>query len=197
MRYKEIKKAAESFLQSNTAPAVMTKVVLVLIAAGLIISVAVIAPNMFKIFGKNLKFRGTKFKENKFKLTLQQLKYRGLVKLNQNQKLELTPAGFRSLNNYLVKNIRVEKPKSWDGLWRIVLFDIPNEKRKARDGLRHCIKNLGFYQFQKSVWVFPYPCREEIETVASFWNINKYVEIIETNAIPNQNKVLDYFNLSG
>lgn len=195
MEYGEVKRAAKLFLQSNTLPAVATKIVLVLIAAGLIISVAVIAPNIFKILGQNKKFRKTKFNEKKFKLTLQQLKHRGLVAVNQNKKLELTPKGLRSLNKYLIKNIYIQKPKSWDGLWRLALFDIPNDKRAARDGLRHCIKNMGFHQFQKSVWVCPYPCREEIEIVASFWDVNKYIEVIETNNLPNQDKIIKHFDL--
>src|SRR3989344_7150077 len=43
----------------------------------------------------------------------------------------------------------------WDGLWRLVVFDISEENRKLRDLLRRKLRSLGFAMFQKSVWVTP------------------------------------------
>lgn len=48
--------------------------------------------------------------------------------------------------------LMVDNQKDWDGKWRIVLFDIPEQKRTIRMLLRKKLKEWGFIQWQKSVW---------------------------------------------
>jgi len=43
--------------------------------------------------------------------------------------------------------------KKWDGKWRVVIFDIEEINRSARDGLRKKLKELGFGMLQKSVFI--------------------------------------------
>lgn len=49
------------------------------------------------------------------------------------------------------------KKQKWDGYWRMIIFDVPEKKRKYRDYLRQMLKTLGFKELQKSIWVIPYP----------------------------------------
>jgi phenylacetic acid degradation operon negative regulatory protein len=51
--------------------------------------------------------------------------------------------------------------RSWDGLWRMVLFDIPNRKVAQREKLRRYLKKQGFGCLQNSVWVSPDPLDSE------------------------------------
>lgn len=46
--------------------------------------------------------------------------------------------------------------KSWDGFWRVLLFDIPEAKRKERDSLRRRLIKLGFGRLQDSTYLSPY-----------------------------------------
>ena len=64
--------------------------------------------------------------------------------------------------------MRINKPKKWDRKWRIILFDIPEKIRKARDVFRYHLNQLGFYEFQKSVFVHPYNCKDEIDYLIEF-----------------------------
>jgi len=41
--------------------------------------------------------------------------------------------------------------------------------------LRFHLKNLNFFQFQKSAWICPYPCEDEIIFIADFFGVGKYV----------------------
>lgn len=43
--------------------------------------------------------------------------------------------------------------ESWDGKYRIVIWDIPENKRRIRDLLRRRLKEWGFKNWQRSVWV--------------------------------------------
>lgn len=46
--------------------------------------------------------------------------------------------------------------RKWDGRWRLVIFDISEKERKARDALRAKLKELGFGKWQKSVYISPH-----------------------------------------
>ena len=52
--------------------------------------------------------------------------------------------------------------KKWDGYWRVVAFDIPEESRKVRRLIRMELRQLGFRQFQRSIWISPLPIRKEV-----------------------------------
>ena len=61
--------------------------------------------------------------------------------------------------------------KKWDKQWRIVIFDIKTSRRKKRDALRRMLKRLGFEQLQKSTWIYPFDCKEEVSLTKDFFGI--------------------------
>lgn len=52
----------------------------------------------------------------------------------------------------------------WDGLWRLVVYDISEGEKNLRARLRTKLRRLGFIFVQKSVWVCPFPVDQELET---------------------------------
>jgi phenylacetic acid degradation operon negative regulatory protein len=46
--------------------------------------------------------------------------------------------------------------KAWDGWWRLVMFDVPESKRKQRDALRRELVRRGFGRFQDSSYISAY-----------------------------------------
>jgi len=48
----------------------------------------------------------------------------------------------------------IKRSRKWDGKWRVIIFDIPANKKKVRDFLRNRLKILGFKQLQKKVFGF-------------------------------------------
>ncbi len=67
----------------------------------------------------------------------------------------------------------------WDGLWRIVLFDIAEEQRKVRDSIRRKLKSLGFAMFQKSVWITPFDVAPQMSSFLKKIGLKGPVEILE------------------
>ncbi|MCX6874793.1 MAG: hypothetical protein NTW21_13440 [Verrucomicrobia bacterium] len=45
--------------------------------------------------------------------------------------------------------------RSWDGKWRVILFDVPEEERASRRKLRHKLEAAGFGCMQRSAWISP------------------------------------------
>ena len=86
--------------------------------------------------------------------------------------------------------------KKWDTYWRIVVFDIPEKHKKAREALRHKLKELGFYKFQKSIFVIPYECKDEIDFIIEIFQIRPYVRYIVAKTLDNEihlKKIFDLF----
>jgi hypothetical protein len=106
----------------------------------------------------------------------------------------LSKDGKRLVLMYNIDEIKVKK-HDWDGVWRIVIFDIPEKLKKARDSLRYHLKKLGFIELQRSVFIIPYKCREETEYVVEFYNIRRFVRYIEARHLDNELDLKRKFNL--
>ncbi len=51
--------------------------------------------------------------------------------------------------------------QKWDGFWRVVIFDVPESKRRSRDALRERLKKQGFAMLQSSVYISTYDYGKE------------------------------------
>jgi len=56
--------------------------------------------------------------------------------------------------------------RNWDQHWRLVIFDIPNERNAERERLRRYLHRKDFGCLQKSVWISPDPVEEERRVLA-------------------------------
>lgn len=110
-------------------------------------------------------------------------------------KIELTKMGRRKALEYKLHEIKIVKPRHWDRKWRIVIFDIPESYRRGRDALRGKLKELGFLQLQKSVWIHPYPCEDEIDFIAQIFGVDQYLFLAEAVIRPDQ-VIREWFRLT-
>jgi DNA-binding transcriptional regulator PaaX len=106
----------------------------------------------------------------------------------------LTEKGKLKALTYHFQNMKIKK-ENWDGKWRIVMFDIPEKMKSARDALREKLKELGFYELQKSVFVFPFECKNEIDFVIEFFNLRKFVRFALLESIDNELHLREIFKL--
>ena len=112
--------------------------------------------------------------------------------------LKLTPDGRKHAGFFQLfgKTLKIKRLKKWDGLWRIVIFDIPEEDKDFRDILRDHLKQIGFYKLQHSVFIFPYPCESAIISLVELYNARPYVRIITATTIDNERQLRKKFTLS-
>ncbi len=107
----------------------------------------------------------------------------------------LTEKGRKRAITLNMSSMKIAAPRLWNGLWHVVIFDIPEKYRAARIALRDKLLALGFFQCQKSVYVHPYPCRDEVEFIASFFAVGKYVRYGILSHLTNEEELLLFFNL--
>jgi DNA-binding transcriptional regulator PaaX len=107
----------------------------------------------------------------------------------------LTEDGRKKALSYKIDEINIKKPAKWDKKWRIVIFDIPETKKRSREALRNKLRELGFQKMQKSVFVYPFECENEINFIMEFWGIRSYVKFLRAESITNESELKIAFNL--
>jgi len=108
----------------------------------------------------------------------------------------LTDVGKKKASWMKIDNLEIEKPKKWDKKWRMVMFDIAQAKRQEREALRGKLKQLGFFLFQKSVWVIPYKCDKEIEMLKKFFGLkDSEIRLITIDNIGEDGELRKFFKL--
>ncbi len=109
--------------------------------------------------------------------------------------LTLSEKGKTTTNKFYPDRLIITTPKSWDKKWRIVIYDIPHKKRTARDALRRKLQELGFKEWQKSVFIYPYPCQDEINFIIEFFDVRPYVRYAELINPTNEAELKLHFKL--
>lgn len=120
------------------------------------------------------------------------LQQRDIIYKTSGDYYRLTDRGIKWFNNSLLKYHGLKHGK-WDKKWRIVIFDIPEELHKNRNQLRARLKNLGFYMLQKSVFVIPYPCEEELGYMCKNLKIGDYIDVIVAESVGFREKEVRKF----
>jgi len=171
--------------------------VLNLLKAGIIISAAFIAPGSIRGF-KNLSLDWLKFDKRLLKQKLKELKRQNLVFIGEEKGKEIvkiSEGGKKYLKKIELDNLTIKKPKRWDGKWRVVIFDIPEDLKKAREYFRDDLERLGLILIQESVYVYPYPCFTEINIYRELYGIKDYVRFMMTKEIEREEELRDEFNI--
>ncbi len=176
----------------------VTKTLLFLLVLGGVFTVVLIAPKVFVVYDSFTRRRGF-FNEKRLKRSLYYLKRHQYIKFVNKGKntyeVQITKKGVeKSLSEFFDKLSLIKQPK-WDGLWRIVVFDIPEKHKWEREGFRRKLSQLGLYRLQKSVFVTPYPCEKEISLFVLIFNISPYVHFIETKYLSNDGVIKKHFGL--
>jgi DNA-binding transcriptional regulator PaaX len=133
-----------------------------------------------------------------YRSSLSKMKRRGLVKKRGRNIFYLTSKGKKEAILAFVgaeAQLHKQNKRKWDGGWRIVFFDIPEKKRKYRDYLRVILKSIGFQEFQKSVWISPWPAPSFLKDLLFEENIKQYTRFIITEHIEYDKDLRDAFNL--
>jgi len=188
------------FLDSGTYKAQVAQVTLCILAIASIPVLVLIAAAMgnavqiFKQFESSKHFSKKQI-QNSFSYLNRQKLIEYVADKDGKTIVKITKKGESKLRAFSIDLIKIKKPKRWDGKWRLVMFDIPMRFTKGRETLRYHLKELDFFQFQKSAWIYPYPCEDEIIFIADFFGVGKYVEVVTVENILREEKLKKYFRL--
>ena len=172
------------------------KVVLKTIATAGILSVTLLAPNalqMLNFFGFDKKIKDNKIRS--INNSRERLIKKGLIEYSKNGLLSLTPLGQKVLNKFENRNFDIIRPKKWDRKWRVLIFDIKENKKQIRDNIRNILSLIGFVKLQNSVWVYPYDCEDLINILKADFGMGGELLYIIADKIENDKPLLSNFDL--
>lgn len=168
----------------------ITKEILKGLATGGLIVASFALPNLPQIFSllgiKNAKDR------YRIKRTIESLKKKKLIEVYEkgNQEvMEITESGKKRVLFYKFEEMSLTRPKKWDNLWRVISFDIPERYKKERKALSNKFKEMEIYPLQKSVYICPFECRDEINFVSEVLNVRKYIHYMTVKEIDTEDEI--------
>lgn len=180
------------------------KGLLVFLALAGVIIVAAVAPNILGAFGRFRKRKNyttyvhRKYFQNELRYLQRQKYVTAKREINEDGEVEYTVSptdiGIKKVLKESLKKFQIITPAKWDGLWRIIIFDIPDTHKSAREGFRERLRALGFYPLQKSVFIYPYPCERELEFLTFLYDLAGCTRFIETSRLEHDYDLKDYFN---
>ncbi len=175
----------------------VAKAILYTIAGIGLIVVAISAPNVIGVFGRY--YRTKRFSKRQIYNSLWKLKQNSLVSIKEQKGktiVELTKNGKHKVLKYKLDDLIIQKSKKWDHKWRLVIFDVPEKFRISRIYFAAKLKSLGFLALQKSVWVYPYACENEIDFLKEIFEIREYVRLVTAVSVEYQEDLVKEFSLS-
>lgn len=168
-------------------------------AIGVAVVIGAVAPGLFEIFRKRKIFKN-EYDRNGFNRRIVYLKSKKLIQIRDNPDgtcaVELTEKGRRKILKYDIDTLKIKPMKKWDKRWRFVMFDIPDKHRKASNSFREKLKELDFFQFQKSIWIYPYPINDEVNFISKVFSIRQFVKTGEIINLENDAQLKSEFKLS-
>lgn len=175
---------------------ITTRDILIALGGGVLVVSALFSPQIGSLAKPFVRWADED--RRRLKYYLNRLKKRRLVKIIQrgeNYFLHITESGRTVLRRYELDDLKLSTPEKWDKKWRIITFDIPITKNPAREALRTKLRELGFHQLQKSVFVTPHPCQDEVDFICGCFDIEDHVTYIEATVIANAVKLERRFGL--
>ena len=171
-------------------------------AVGTTLAIAITMPNALRAFapilkGINKKLNESEFDQGDFNKYYEKIKKDRLVRIvkkSGRELLQITERGRKKLVEFNIDTISIKEGK-WDDTWKLVIFDIPEKYRTARDVLRSKLKEIGFVKMQKSVWICPYECQDEISYICQIYSVEEYVNYVIAKKIDNEEYFKNKFEL--
>ncbi len=174
-------------ISKNTIAVLKFVAMLGAVGTALVIPNAAIGVKAFLDAEKNIQRRA------KLKKHLMRLDSEGVIILSGDV-VTLTKKGKELLGFVQLDQLHVEISE-WDKIWRVVTYDVPITSNKYRDAFRKAIEGIGFIQIQKSVFIFPYECKEEVAIAAQICHVAQYVLYMHAQDVPNATKLMKRFHL--
>jgi len=174
----------------------MRNAVLLTVGAVGLIAVAAIAPNAVRLLettGINARLR------YQTKTVLGRLKQDGeieFVERDGKSYARLTKKGRRTLALHREK-LRLQEPrrKRWDKRYRLIIFDVPEKRKRVRERIRREFQEAGFLRIQDSAWIYPHDCEAFIALLKAELHIGRDVLYVVIESIEGDARIRKHFNL--
>lgn len=165
-----------------------------LLAVG-VITIAIAAPNAVQIF--KYFTPGNSSDRLRIKRAVSRLEHAGYIEQKETAsgQFVLTQKGREKAMRHALARMKIASQKTWDKKWRLIMFDIPEGKKQARRAMNLALKKLGCAQYQKSVFITPFPCEKEIGFVGESFAVRDNIRIVVAIEIEKADALKKHFRI--
>lgn len=180
------------------------KEILILLGAGTFLAASLIMPGLpmaIKPFLDERRKREAnewkKFNTWRLKQVLKRLHQQKLIDIVEQDEgylVKISNNGKKKLLKFNLDEMEL-KNKKWDGKWRIIIYDILTGKKEQANLFRRTLKRLKFFQLQRSVYITPFKCYDEIEYLRQVCEVDREVLILTVSGLENEKAYREYFGV--
>ena len=184
------------------------KDILILLGEGAFLASSIVFPGIPIIASKLLKINEyvkktgnhkdwQKFNLWRLRQILKRMKDAEYVEIKEENGLsvvKITKKGQDKILRYNIEKMHLDETKL-DGHWRLVIYDIKTPKRKNSEMFRRSISKLKMLKLQKSVYITPFACEDEIEYLRQIYEIGSEVLILKVKNLENEQAYKNYFGI--
>ncbi len=98
-------------------------------------------------------------------------------------RLQLSVKGVHRLQRAALSSISLPEPTQWDGIWRMVTYDVPRAQSTQRRLFASQLRRLGFVMVRESVWFHRYPCFDAVLEIARYCNLQRHITLAEISRL--------------
>jgi DNA-binding transcriptional regulator PaaX len=97
--------------------------------------------------------------------------------------IKLTQKGKNKLNNIRLLGEDALVSTNWDGFWRIIILDIPENRKSEREALRYLLKKANFVCIKNTVWISPFPYENLFTNIKKDLNLATELMIVVSDKL--------------
>ncbi len=110
------------------------------------------------------------------------------ISSGQNDYARLTKEGKKKAHSLELDSETTLVNTSLDGLWRIVLLDLPEARKNEREALRYLLKKADFVCLKNSAWISPLPYEHLFTNIKKDLGLSTEMMIIVTDSVDEETK---------
>lgn len=107
----------------------------------------------------------------------------------QQNYVRLTKKGKLKLDKISLEGGDALVPTTWDGFWRIIILDLPEERKNERESLRYLLKKANFICIKNTVWISPLPYEHLFTNIKKDLGLSTELMIIITDKLDPETNV--------
>ena len=116
--------------------------------------------------------------------------YAQIHKSDNQSYIKITQKGKNKLDCIKLSGEDALVTNSWDGYWRVIILDIPENRKNEREALRYLLKKANFVCIKNTVWISPFPYENLFTNIKNDMNLGNELMIIITNKIDEQTRLV-------
>ncbi|MFA5095137.1 MAG: hypothetical protein WC447_00535 [Candidatus Paceibacterota bacterium] len=109
-----------------------------------------------------------------------------MIQSDNKSYLKLTKKGKNKLNSIKLEGEGALVSTTWDGFWRIIILDIPEERKNEREALRYLLKKADFVCIKNTVWISPFPYEHLFTNIKKDLGLGTELMIIVTDKLDEE-----------